>query len=66
MVQTWSKHGPDLVSKSRHSMNMGLKPCQLRVENFRALAGLEAELGKTWSQHGPIMAKAWPLHGPKK
>ena len=61
MVLTLSKHGPNMVPKSRHSMNMDLKPCQLSLKNFRALAGLEVELGKTWSKHGSNMALAWFL-----
>ena len=53
MVPTWSKHGPDMVPKSVHSMNIGLRPFLLSLQNFRALADLEVKLGQTWSQHGP-------------
>ena len=51
--QTWSEHGPDMVPKNKHSIDMGLGQFRLSVENFMALAGLEVKLGQTWSQHGP-------------
>ena len=51
--QTWSQHGPDMVPKNRHSIEMVLRPFGFSVENFSALAGLEVKLGQTWSQHGP-------------
>ena len=53
--QTWSQHGPDMVPKNRHSIDMHLRPFRFSVENFSALAGLEVKLGQTWSQHGPDM-----------
>ena len=52
--QTWSQHGPDMVLKNKHSIEMVLRPCRFTVENFSDLAGLEVKLGQTWSQHGPI------------
>ena len=55
MVPTWSKHGPDLVLMSRHSVDIGLGPSLLSLENFSALAGLKVRLGQTWSKHGPDM-----------
>ena len=51
--QTWSHHGPYMVPKNRHSMEMGLRPFRFSVENFMALAGLEVKLGQTWFQQGP-------------
>ena len=51
--QIWSQHGPDMVPKNRHSIEMVLRPFGFSVENFSALAGLEVKLGQTWSQHGP-------------
>ena len=27
LVQTWSKHGSDMVLKSRHLVDIGLRPC---------------------------------------
>ena len=67
MVPTWSKHGPDLVLMSRHSVDIGLGPSLLSLENFSALAGLEVRLGQTWSRHGPNMALTWSqkykIHG---
>ena len=51
--QTGSEHGPDMVPKNTHSIEMVLRPCRFSVENFSALAGLEVKLGQTWSQHGP-------------
>ena len=57
--QTWSPHGPDMVLKSRHSVEIGLRPCLLSLENFSALAGLKVRLGQTWSLHGPNMALIW-------
>ena len=59
MVPTWSKHGPDMVLMSRHSVDIGLRPCLLSLENFSALAGLEVKLGQKWSLHGPNMALKW-------
>ena len=53
--QTWSEHGPDMVPKNRHSIDMGLRQFRFSVENFSALAGLEVKLGQEWSQHGPDM-----------
>ena len=41
MALTWSKHGPDMVPKTSHSIDNCLRPCWLSPENFRALAGLE-------------------------
>ena len=63
MVPTWSKHGPDMVLESRHSVDIGLRQCRLSLENFSALAGLEVKLGKTWSQHGLAMVPRKTLHG---
>ena len=57
--QTWSQHGPDMVPKKRHSIDMDLRPFGFSVENFSALAGLEVKLGQTWSLHGPNMALIW-------
>ena len=51
----WSQHGPDMVPKNRHSIEMFLGPFGFSVKNFSALAGLEVKLGQTWSQHGPDM-----------
>ena len=51
--QTWSQHGPDMVPKNRHNVEMFLRPLGFSVKNFSALAGLEVKLGQTWSQHGP-------------
>ena len=44
-----------MVPKNRHNVEMFLRPLGFSVENFNALAGLEVELGQTWSQHGPDM-----------
>ena len=41
MALTWSKYGPDMVPKIRHSIDNCFRPCWLSPENFRALAGLE-------------------------
>ena len=49
--QTWSQHGPDMVPKNRHSIEMVLRPFGFSVENFSALAVLGVKLGQTWSQH---------------
>ena len=38
--QTWSQHGPDMVPKNRHSIEMDLRQFRFSVENFIALAGL--------------------------
>ena len=43
MVPTWSKNGPDMVPKSRNSIDIGPGLCWLGLDNFRALAGLEAQ-----------------------
>ena len=62
-TKTLSKHGPDMVPKSRHSIEMLLKPYLPSLENFRALAGLKGKLGQTWPkilQNGPNMAPTWP------
>ena len=59
MEPTWSKYGPDMVPKSRHSIKMFLRPYLPFLENFRALAGLEVKLGQTWSKHGTNMALTW-------
>ena len=59
MVQTQSKQGPDMVPKSRHSIEMVLRPFGFSVEHFSALAGLEVKLSQTWSPHGPNMALIW-------
>ena len=48
-----------MVQKNRHSIEMSLGPFRFSVENFSALAGLEVKLGKTWSQHGSMMALTW-------
>ena len=53
MVPIWSKHGPDMVPKSRHSIDMFLRPYLTSLENFRALAALEVKLGQTWSKMAP-------------
>ena len=50
--QTWSEHGPDMVPKNKHSIEIVLRPFSVSVKNFSALAGLEVKLGQTWSQHG--------------
>ena len=55
MVTTWSKHGPDMAPKRVHSIDIGLRPCLLSLENFSALAGLKVRLGQTQSLHGPDM-----------
>ena len=47
--QTWSEHGPDMVPKNRHSIDMGLRQFRFSVENFSALAGLDVKLCQTWS-----------------
>ena len=39
-----AKHGPDMVPKSRHSIDMLLRPY------IRALVGLEVKLGQTWAK----------------
>ena len=57
--QTWAQHGPDMVRKNRHSIEMDLRPFRFSVENFSAQAGLEVKLGQSWSQHGP---EKWTLH----
>ena len=62
MAPTWSKHGPDMVLKSRHSVDIGLRPCLLSLEKFSALAGLEVKLGQTWSENGPDMVQK--IHTP--
>ena len=41
MARAWSKHGPDMVPKIRHSIDNHLRPCWLSLENIRALASLE-------------------------
>ena len=46
MAPTWTEHGPDMVPKSVHSINIGLRPCLLSLQNFRALADLEVKLGQ--------------------
>ena len=51
--KTWSQHGPNMVPKNRHSIEMVLRPFGFSVGNFSALACLEVMLGKTGSQHGP-------------
>ena len=51
--RTWSEHGPDMVPKNKHSIDMGLRQFRFSVENFMALAGLEVKLGQTWFQQGP-------------
>ena len=48
MVPTWSKHDPDMVSKSKPSIDMYFRSCWLSLVNFLALAGLEVK-------HGPNM-----------
>ena len=66
IVPSWSQHGPDMVPKSRHSIEMLLRPYLPSLENFRALAGLKGKLGQTWFkivQNGPNMAPTWPQHG---
>jgi len=42
-----SQHGPDMVPKSRHSIQILLRPYLPSLENFRALVGLEVKLGQT-------------------
>ena len=59
MIATWSKYGPDMVLKSTHSVDIGLRPFLGSLEHFSALAGLEVRLGQTWSPHGPNMALIW-------
>ena len=61
MVPTWSKHGPDMVLMSRHSVDISLRPCLLSVENFSALACLEVKLSQTWTPYGPNMVLTWSL-----
>ena len=41
MARTWSKYGPDMVPKIRHSIDNCFSTCWLSPENFRALASLE-------------------------
>ena len=41
MALTWSKYGPNMVQKLRHSIDNCFRPSWLSPENFRALAGLE-------------------------
>ena len=55
MVPTCSKYSPDVVLKSRHSVDLGHRPNWLSLENCSALSGLEVKLGQIWSQHGPDM-----------
>ena len=38
--QTWSQHGPDMIPKNSHSVEMVLRPLGFSVKNFSALAGL--------------------------
>ena len=59
MVPTWSIFGPDIVLKSRHSVDIGLRPFRLILENISTVAGLDIRLGQTWSLHGPNMALIW-------
>ena len=40
---TRSQHGPDMVPKNRHSIEVVLRPFGFSVENFSALAGLEVK-----------------------
>ena len=61
MVPIWSKHGPDMFQKSRHSIDMFLRPYLTSLENFIALAGSEVKLGNVWSQYG----HKWSGHDPK-
>ena len=42
-----------MVPNNRDSIAIGFRPCQLSLENFIALAGLEANLGQTWSNMVP-------------
>ena len=60
--QTWSQHGPDMVLKNRHSIEMGLRQFIFSVENFSALASVEVKLAQTWSQQGPDMIPNNTLH----
>ena len=58
-----SQHGPDMVPKSRHSIQMLVRPYLPSLENFRALVGLEVKLGQTWFkivQNSQNMALTWP------
>ena len=48
MVETWSWHGP----KRKHFISMSLAKIGHSLENITALASLEGDLGKTWSQSG--------------
>ena len=34
---------------------MIIRPCLFSLKQFNILAGLEVQLGQTWSQHGPDM-----------
>ena len=45
--QTLSQHGPNMVPKNRHFIEMVLRPYRFSVENFSAIAGLEVKLGQT-------------------
>ena len=56
IVQTLSKHGPDIVLKIGLVMSMFLIPNLFTLENYRVLAGLKVLLGNTWSKPGLNMA----------
>ena len=47
LIPPWSKDGPGMVPKSRHSIDMFFKTiyAQFFSSNFRALAGLDLKLG---------------------
>ena len=42
-------------SLEKTSMDKGIRPCWLRVENISVQPGLKVKIGQTWSQHGPDM-----------
>ena len=66
MDHVWTMRGPSFanvkdkrVAKERPPGPEGLRPCIFSFENFSALAGLEVELGQTWSPYGSYMALIW-------
>ena len=48
MVQTWSQCGLYMVSKSKNSIDMGLGPCRLRIENFKSTHSIDISLRISW------------------
>ena len=58
-VLTWSIHGPDMVLMSIHSIDIGLRPCLLSLENVSALAVLKVKgrpnMVPKWFRHSPDM-----------